>query len=99
LGVRIYITEFDVNLHNQPGTEEQKLALEADIYRDMMKACVQSNVCDSFTTWGVADSTSWLTCDDIWCPYMYLDASPLLFDMQLNPKPAYFAIKDALRGS
>ncbi len=95
LGVRIYITEFDVDLARLPGTQAEKLELESQIYRDMIEACIESGTCDSFATWGISDATSWISCDNTWC-VKDKDADPLMFDINYNPKPAYFAIRDAL---
>jgi endo-1,4-beta-xylanase len=81
LGVRIYITEFDVDLSKQTGTQAEKWAYEAQLYRDMVEACLGSGVCDSFATWGISDPAS---------------ADPLMFDKDFNPKPAYFAVRDVL---
>lgn len=98
LGVKIYITEFDVDLHGHPGTPEERLQFEADLYKAMLEACLESNVCASFSTWGVADATSWITqiCNDSWC-INHPDGDPLMFDNDYNPKPAYFAVRDVLQ--
>ena len=95
LGVAIYITEFDVNLQNIPGTQEKRWDSEAQVYRDMLEACLDSGVCKSFSTWGVSDSTSWETCSQWWCLNLP-NADPLMFDRDLQPKPAYYAVRDAL---
>ena len=95
LGVRIDITEFNVDLHNHPGSQQERWQFEAGIYRDMLTACLQSRVCDSFATWGVSDSTTYLTCLDPWCQGE-ADADPLMFDHDFNPKPAYDAVQDVL---
>ncbi len=95
LGVRIYITEFDIDLAKQNGTQTDKNELEAQIYRDMVEACIESGVCDSFASWGLSDATSWITCDNTWC-VNDKNAEPLMFDINYNPKPAYFAVRDAL---
>ena len=95
LGVTIYITEFDVDLHAQAGSPPERWEYEARLYREMMEACLESGVCQSFTTWGVSDSTSWITCPWDGC-VKFLDADPLLFDREFRPKPAYYAVRDAL---
>ena len=97
LGVKIDITEFDVDLHNHPGTPEERLQFEANLYKEMLEACLESNVCESFSTWGVSDATSWLTqpCSGSGC-INEPDAAPLMFDHDYNPKPAYFAVRDVL---
>jgi endo-1,4-beta-xylanase len=84
LGVRIYITELDVDLAQLPGTQAEKLKTETRIYQDMMEACLESGVCDSFSTWGINDSPP-------------SENNPaLMFDTSFNPKPDYFAVRDAL---
>jgi len=97
LGVDIYVTEFDVNLEARQGTRQEKWDLEAAVYRDMVEACVESGVCKSFATWGISDSTSWLTCTYDLCQKMP-NADPLMYDGQFQPKPAYLAVRDALSG-
>jgi len=97
LGVSIYITEFDLNLQNIPGTQEERWDVQAKVYRDMLDACLESGVCKSFSTWGVSDSTSWQTCGQWWC-LNFPKADPLMFDGLLQPKPAYYAVRDALAG-
>lgn len=97
LGVKVYITEFDVDVSKVPGTQEQKWAYQATLYHDMLQACLESKVCTSFTTWGISDATSWITCMDPWCTVRVPTADPLMFDKDYNPKPAYFAVRDALQ--
>jgi endo-1,4-beta-xylanase len=99
LGVKVYITEFDVDVSKVSGTQEQKWAYEADLYRDMFKACLEYGVCTNFSTWGISDSNSWITCLDSWCSLRIPSADPLMFDRNFNPKPSYFAIRDVLQQS
>jgi endo-1,4-beta-xylanase len=96
LGVKIYITEFDVDVSKVPGTQAQKWAYEATVYHDMLQACLESKVCTSFTTWGISDATSALTNKCNGCLNLP-DADPLMFDRDYNPKPAYFAVQDLLQ--
>jgi endo-1,4-beta-xylanase len=96
LGVRIYITEFDVDLTKRAGTQAEKWEYQAQLYRDMLQACLESKVCDSFATWGVSDSTSWITYQGEGALVNEPNADPLMFDKEFNPKPAYFAIRDVL---
>ncbi|MGB7539208.1 MAG: endo-1,4-beta-xylanase [Anaerolineales bacterium] len=97
LGVEVYVTEFDVDLHDRPGSTEEQLSFQASLYRDMMEACLGSGVCANFTTWGVSDLNSWLMqdCRESWCIHEP-GANPLLFDAEYNPKPAYFALWETL---
>jgi endo-1,4-beta-xylanase len=98
LGVKVMITEMDVDLHEISGTAEEKVKIQTQLYSDMMAACVESGACVAFSTWGVGDSVSWITCDYSWCVYKKAmpDAAPLMFDVDFNPKPAYFAVRDVL---
>jgi endo-1,4-beta-xylanase len=79
-----------------PGTQAEKLDTETGIYRDMMEACLESGVCDSFSTWGISDSNSWISCGYDQCVEKNPAAAPLMFDAYYDPKAAYFAVRDAL---
>ena len=92
LGVGVYVTEFDVNMSNVPAPDYVKDNIEAGIYYDMMRACIESPACHSFSLLGITDRETW---------YNYLgpgsaDARPLMFDQNFNPKPAYYSFRDAL---
>ena len=90
LGVGVYVTEFDVNMNGVKGTTEQKNQQEAKIYYDMVRACIESQVCHSFAFLGITDKESW---------YNYVGLSgamPLMFDTKYQPKPAYYAVRNAL---
>jgi len=91
LGVSVYVTEFDVNMNSVVGSKDYKDKLQADIYYDMMRACIESKVCPSFSILGITDKETW---------YNYIGstkANPLPFDKNYNPKPAYYALYDALK--
>jgi endo-1,4-beta-xylanase len=98
LGVKVMITEMDVDLHEIGGTMEEKLQIQAHIYADMMTACIRSGVCTVFATWGVDDGTSWISSpSSTWVYKNHTpDAAPLLFDIDYKPKPAYDAVRDVL---
>ena len=96
LGVRVDVTEFDVDLARQSGSQAEKWSLEAGIYQDMMEACLESGVCDSFATWEFSDADSWVSCQSTGC-VKDNNADPLPFDVNYAPKPAYFALRDALQ--
>jgi len=92
LGVEVYITEADVYLGNLTGTEEENLLLQAEIYRDMLKACLESGVCPSFTMFGHSDFRSMYNLTNKSDP----EAKPHILDTRYNAKPAYYAILQAL---
>jgi endo-1,4-beta-xylanase len=91
LGLDVYVTEFDVNMNDVPGSIEEKEARQADIYHEMMRACVESPYCRSFSVLGLTDKETWY--NEMGVP----NAMPLLFDRHYQPKPAYFSLRRALQ--
>ena len=92
LGVKIYITEFDVNMQGvdeSPEAEEQK---QAGIYRDMLGACLEVGVdaCPNFGLLGLIDRQSWYN------GIGSTEANPLMFNDDYTPKAAFFALRDEL---
>lgn len=85
LGFDIYITEFDFNLQGVSGSQEERFALQADGYRQMFEACMETASCKGFNIFGSIDPKSWLIT-------RYPDADPLPFDKDYDPKPAYFEL-------
>ncbi|MDO8266010.1 MAG: endo-1,4-beta-xylanase [Candidatus Saccharibacteria bacterium] len=92
LGLKIYITEFDVNMHDSTGTQEEKDSQQAKIYSDMLKACIEvgPEICPNFGFLGLIDRQSWYNGIGL------DDADPLLFRSDYSPKPAFFSIREAL---
>lgn len=89
-GLPVYVTELDVNQTYLPGTEQEKIILQANIYEDVVTACVQSGVCEMINFWGTTDQSSW---------YEFAggqsNAEACIFDDDKTPKLAYYAV---LRG-
>ncbi len=84
LGLTIHIPEMDVRIPS-PQTASS-LAGQATIYRGIVAACLANSKCEALLTWGVSDANSWI-------PGAYPGfGSALLFDEQLQPKPAYQAV-------
>jgi GH35 family endo-1,4-beta-xylanase len=102
LGVRVYITEMDVDLsflQGQYSTQTARWQYQGGVYKDMVDACIESRVCDSFSTMDIGDSMSAITTSCPGCPYKpELNGDPTLFDDSFLPKPAYFAVRDAFAG-
>jgi endo-1,4-beta-xylanase len=84
LGLTVHISEMDVRVNDVPG---QRLEAQRTTYRDVVRVCVQEPRCEAVTFWGFTDAHSWIRGD-----------SPLLFDAQYMPKPAYYGVLDALGG-
>lgn len=92
LGVKIYITEFDVNMHGLEKDKDEEDQIQAKIYSDLLGACLEvgSNVCPNFGFLGLIDRQSWYRGIGL------EDANPLMFNEDYSPKPAFFAIRDTL---
>lgn len=91
LGVEVAITEMDV-----PTGPSRDLAAQASIYRSVVDECVAAG-CEEVTTWGASDRSTWLDREPTRRNIPSLSAfalpsRPLLFDEQLQPKPAYEAL-------
>lgn len=89
LGVGVYVTEFDVNMNDVRADPADKDQIQAAIYSEMARACIESNVCKSFSILGISDEETW---------YNYIgltDPRPLPFDKSYKPKPAFYALRDA----
>ncbi len=91
LGLQAYITEMDVRTQYNDDSPEQKLAAQAEIYRQAFATCLNASNCPVFITWGVTDAQSWIP------GYTGHPDMPLLFDTKSAPKPAYYAILDLLQ--
>jgi endo-1,4-beta-xylanase len=88
LGVDVAITEADVRMI-LPVTPE-KLAMQADQFAAMLDSCRAVRRCVSFTVWGFDDLHSWV-------PTVFDgEGAATPFDESYRPKPAYFALRDAL---
>jgi endo-1,4-beta-xylanase len=97
LGVKIYVTELDIDLTRRAG-QADRFTFQADLYRDVVAACLDSGFCADITTWGISDANSWLMkpCSPSPACINEPNADPLPFDTDYNPKPAYWAVREAL---
>lgn len=90
LGLDIYVTEFDVNMNDVQADAKDKDKIQANIYYEMMRACIESGVCKQFAYLGITDSETW---------YNHIglkDPRPLMFDRKYQSKPAYYSTRAAL---
>lgn len=92
LGLKIYVTEFDVDMSRVQGSEADKFNQQAKIYADMLGACLEvgNNICPNFGFLGLVDRQSWYK--GIGVP----NAQPLMFTDDYEPKPAFYAVRRAL---
>lgn len=90
LGVDVSVTELDVRM--QLPSTAAKLTQQAADYKAVFAACVAVARCAGVTVWGFTDSDSWIP--DVFSGYGA--ATP--YDENYAPKPAYYAIAEALGG-
>jgi endo-1,4-beta-xylanase len=93
LGVQVHITELDVSLplnsNGQPRPED--LTRQADVYRGIVRACLNSAGCTAIQTWGFTDKYSWIGSHS-----RGARGHALPFDRTYQPKPAYRAMAEEL---
>ncbi|MFO7999879.1 MAG: endo-1,4-beta-xylanase [Marinilabilia sp.] len=90
LGLQANITELDISIPMNEISQET-LQQQADDYADIMEMCLDNDHCNSLLIWGVPDSHSWIP--------NHTDGergSALIFDDEMNPKPAFHALKEVL---
>ena len=93
LGVQVHITELDVSLpldsKSQPRSED--LSRQADAYRAIARACLNSPGCTAIQTWGFTDKYSWIGSHSHGAR-----GQALPFDRAYQPKSAYRALFEEL---
>ena len=84
LGVEISITELDITAGSDSVLTEKEAIDQAYLYAELFKLYKEySDHIARVTIWGLDDASSWRT-----------EGSPVLFDAELQAKPAYYAIMD-----
>lgn len=91
LGLEVMITELDVRVPT-PATEAD-LQRQAEDYREVFEICLEVSGCSGVTVWGVTDAYSWVP------EHFEGEGAALPLDDNYNPKPAYWAIHEALGGT
>jgi endo-1,4-beta-xylanase len=89
LGVQVHITELDVSLPVDSSGEARKedLQRQAEVYRGVVRACLQSHGCTAIQTWGFTDKYSWIGSHS-----HGTRGAALPLDRAYKPKPAYDAM-------
>jgi GH35 family endo-1,4-beta-xylanase len=92
LGLRVRISEMDVQKNFFDGKRADQLALQRKVYHDMVAACLAVAGCESVTFWGFTDRYTWVN------DYLGFGDAPLPFDFRYRQKAAFFGVRDALLG-
>jgi endo-1,4-beta-xylanase len=88
LGLDLHITELDIRLSD---SSPASLTTQAKLYGEIASLCMQQPNCKLLQTWGFTDKHSWI-------PSFYKGQGwALLWDDEYRKKPAYFALRDALK--
>lgn len=91
MGLSVAVTELEVGIGVEGGITGDELDQQAQVYRDVVDACLESSNCDGVISWCFTDRYTWLP------TVMPTHDAPCLFDADYQPKPAYFAVREALQ--
>lgn len=82
-GLECIITELDMGV---PSTTAENLEEQARSYRVITDIVLNNDNCPSMVIWGLKDNDSWRSA-----------SNPLLYTASLSRKPAWYAVRSALR--
>jgi len=98
LDLEVFVTEMDVNTHSLQGGPEAQDAAVAQVYREYLSTVLAEPNVPIALTWGITSAHSWLNqMHESWAKRP--DGArqrPLPFDDDLNPTPAFLALRWAL---
>lgn len=95
VGVQVQITEMDVTLPHGSSLPDL-LQKQKDIFYNVVHTCLTDPNCTGFTTWGTGDNMRYARSIEV-SPDEFSAEKPLLFDDNLDPKPAFAGVLQALR--
>merc|ERR1712195_384520 len=88
LGLDVHITELDIKCKDcGENWSDANLKKQADVYENMLVACLEAPNCKSFEVWKFTDKYSWLPDPQ--------DGLP--FDRQMKPKVSYDSLYNKLK--
>jgi endo-1,4-beta-xylanase len=96
-GMKIFITELDVQDVALPADAAARDQAVADIYSRFLSASLRQPAVKGIVTWGLADCFTWIA--GYRPRHDGLPVRPLPFDASCQPKAAYFAIAQTLRSA
>ncbi|HEU0036165.1 MAG TPA: endo-1,4-beta-xylanase [Kofleriaceae bacterium] len=99
LGLDVLITELDVNLANLPGTHDERLKKQADLFAAVAQTCLAVPACKTITLFGFSDKHAWDELGPEVCKTSGstgLCSEPLILDREYQPKPAYQSFRSTL---
>ena len=94
LNLQVYITELDVDDSSLPADIPERDRLVAEYYKSFLTNILRHNSVKAVLTWCLSDRDSWL--QGFRPRPDHLPQRPLPFDADLQPKPAFLSLRDAL---
>jgi endo-1,4-beta-xylanase len=98
-GLRIVISELDVDDIGLPSDQKMRDQRVAEICARFLAVALDEPSVVALVTWGLCDAYSWHNRTQYFPEYIRADHQPqrpLMFDAQLQPKPAFYAVLNAL---
>ena len=90
LGLEVHITEMDVRVKVGEGAKADRFERQAERYRTLLAAAFDNPAVTAVLFWGITDRRSWV-------PKVFEGfGDALLFDHAMEPKPAFFAVREAI---
>ncbi len=94
LDLQIFVTELDVNDSDLGPDVTERDEKVAELYRDYLTNVLQHKSVTAVLTWGLTDRDTWLNA--VSRRHDQRQQRPLPFDSELKPKPAFYAMVDAI---
>jgi endo-1,4-beta-xylanase len=99
MGLECYVTELDVTDRGLPPDVAMRDAAVAQTYRSFLDAALAEPSVTLVALWGISDHFTWMNDSQFARREDGLPTRPHPFDQAFQPKPAWGAIGDALRGA
>jgi endo-1,4-beta-xylanase len=91
LGLEVYVTEIDVAINEDlTNVSVPKYPQQAQVYCDVLGACIASPYCKDYTVWGITDRYSWYE------QFFHKTDWPLITDYNYQPKDAWNCLLSTL---
>ena len=94
-GLKLLVTEMDVNDRDLPAADAERDAAVGDVYGSYLRTALSNSAMIAVITWGITDKYTWLNGEG--SRPDHLPERCLPFDAALQPVPAFAAEVEALR--